>query len=1643
MKRERADEELSRARKPGALARRLGRGTWLPRDLRSLLRSAVGEDGALELRALVMREPTRTYDAFDGISERAVRRLVRKLLPSIADATESAWRALERRPFGIGAARRPFRCTPDCRISLGARGSWLLRTAHLLGEYDRDITWVATYAGHVRTWGADDDIGWLLAGALDLGSPDSDAVLRILQASATGEHEVATMGRHVIRALLGSSRPEAWEFVEHLLLAARRQEGLRQSILEAADESHPEAFRHILRSILEHDLCRFSSVVRAADTWFGYEWGAGQSSETRAAIETALGFLEDPSSARTTLGAGEPGAVHLALWSLAFVDVGSAIPAAAALLEDERVERRFVATHFLAETQWKAAWVELCRVLNDPHLRVAATAVAPLSLWVDSTLVGSAAVLTDLEKLRERVGKRKQEVEPLVWPWCNASLEMATVSRAIVRHRRGAGIADLRDRVAELETHERLWFLRELAGITPPLDASRPQEPKRLEGEALSLALLLIGDRSQDVREGSFDVLANTPIGAEEIERLIELLRRKSGNLRNRCIRRLLILDESARLDVARRLIEDSDAQRRLAGLELLQGLAQDDRHAEDARAQVRARLAGGWSPDDLEAKSVERILGEGSAREADEPFLGLVDLASVRAWPDPREREVELHTPAARACVEALCGLILRHRDEEVPGPFGGVRPLLDTDPSPWTITEVNGPEVLEDALPLAATWRDWFHERGEECRDQDGLELVRAVLARPEDPEWEGPAARNAIEVSRSVCPRMVRALLRWGIYWEQPRASFAFLVDGFEDAVAALTDQDFRELAIERPRRADGRRPARRACDEKFQRARILAEQLDALRKACPSLLEDEERRRSYALRRWVDARASERGSDVGRLTGPLDFVEAHRAGLFDGDAARELTHLIVDRLGRKHTSRWIGGLTRRKAPAELADSSELVGAIDRIRRRVVELECERGDRETSASRAAVRLSWSGGLEVLAQALPALGRAKFARGARELPSVLSRKDTLSHLVFCSAPRDEDTRDAFADWIRDAKVPQGRLLELATYAPQWAEHVDHVLEWPGLVDAVWWLHAHTKENLWLAEEQKLAWAAAISERTPLIADDLVEGAVDVPWFTRAFRELGIERWRALSRAAEYASTSGGHKRAELFANAMIGEITREQILERISDKRHQDSVRALGLVPLATGSDRPADLLDRYRRLQAFQRESRAFGSQRQQSERRAAAIALDNLARTANFEDPLRLQWAMEQEALGDLAKGPVRVAVEDVELQLSIDGDGKPVQSVTRAGRKLKSVPAKLRKDAAIVEFKARVQELRRQSSRVASALEHAMVAGATFRGAELQQLLGNPILAPSLSRLVFVGAGRMGYPAEDGRALVDHAGGSEPVDPSTALRIAHPHDLLASGDWPAWQHECFARERIQPFKQVFRELYPVTASELDASLGSRRYAGHQVNPRQALALLRTRGWTIRPGDGVSNTSHSDGVTAFLGFDLPFYTPAEIEGLTLESVGFTKRGSWTIIEIADVPPRFFSETMRDIDLVVSVAHCGGVDPEACASTVEMRAALVRESCRLLDLPNVQVRSQNVIVEGSRATYSIHLGSGVAAVLGGPILVIVAVHSQHRGRLFLPFADDDPRTAEVLSKVLLLARDEKIQDPSILAQIRDARL
>ena len=82
--------------------------------------------------------------------------------------------------------------------------------------------------------------------------------------------------------------------------------------------------------------------------------------------------------------------------------------------------------------------------------------------------------------------------------------------------------------------------------------------------------------------------------------------------------------------------------------------------------------------------------------------------------------------------------------------------------------------------------------------------------------------------------------------------------------------------------------------------------------------------------------------------------------------------------------------------------------------------------------------------------------------------------------------------------------------------------------------------------------------------------------------------------------------------------------------------------------------------------------------------------------------------------------------------------------------------------------------------------------------------------------------------------------------------------------------------------------------------------------------------------------------------------------------------------------------------------------------------------------------------VLFSGKLASYRIHLGSGVIHIMPGSYLCIVpAPDTKTTGKLYLPFADTDRKTSEILSKLLLLLNDHKIKDESILAQIqsRDA--
>jgi hypothetical protein len=705
-----------------------------------------------------------------------------------------------------------------------------------------------------------------------------------------------------------------------------------------------------------------------------------------------------------------------------------------------------------------------------------------------------------------------------------------------------------------------------------------------------------------------------------------------------------------------------------------------------------------------------------------------------------------------------------------------------------------------------------------------------------------------------------------------------------------------------------------------------------------------------------------------------------------------------------------------------------------------------------------------------------LTELGKGKLKKQRWYWNRGESRPEVLSHLVKITRPAEGDTPESFIKAIAPLReaglIDDGRLAELAFLAPQWLTHIEAALQWPGFAEGVYWYLAHMsyadtsgvddggedepdedaaeataaassngdsdEDEDAQPRERRSTFEKIVAERTPLTDEQRRQGAIDVIWFRRTYEQLGKKRWDALAEAGKFASSSQQAAKAQLIGDVILGKASKAKLIADIRKKKLKNQVRLLGLFPLPEAAEpRRKELADRYKVLQEYQRYARGLSAMSKPDALQAVDIGLSNLASTAGFPDALRMTWALEADSLADLRKGPITATADGVTATLALNSDAKPELTYSKGDKPLKSAPPNVRKNKKVAELIERNTELKRSASRVKQSLETMLCRGDTFSGEELKQLAVHPLIWPLLSRLVLVGEGIMGYPDKGGAVLRSYAGKLEPIKKNETLRIAHCHDLWASDKWPDWQHECFTAERVQPLKQVFRELYLVSKQEKSDATISRRYAGQQINPRQAFALFGQRGW--RTEDGVEKTFYDLGLNVYVGFQGGWGSPTDVEGLTLESVNFHKRGEHKPVKLVDVPPRVFSEVMRDLDLVVSVAHRGGVDPEASASTVEMRATLVEETCALLSIENAKIKNSHVFIKGDMAEYTVHLGSGIVHRQPGGSVCIVAVGAQHRGRLFLPFADDDPRTAEVISKVLLLAKDSEIQDPTILEQLR----
>ncbi|MBQ9518597.1 MAG: DUF4132 domain-containing protein, partial [Firmicutes bacterium] len=670
-------------------------------------------------------------------------------------------------------------------------------------------------------------------------------------------------------------------------------------------------------------------------------------------------------------------------------------------------------------------------------------------------------------------------------------------------------------------------------------------------------------------------------------------------------------------------------------------------------------------------------------------------------------------------------------------------------------------------------------------------------------------------------------------------------------------------------------------------------------------------------------------------------------------------------------------------------------------------VLDAELSRGDTPTVFSPYIRHISRIYGAENFVKILNALGSEPLVRngGYSYYSGDSSKRGTLSSLLKCCIP-DPCSPENEINIIKASGISKKRLTEAAMYSTDWLETIGKVLGEEGFVSGCYYFIAHTNDVH--SEMQK----AMIAKYTPLTMDELNSGAFDVSWFKEVYAQLGEKDFDNIYAAAKYISDGAKHSRARKYADAALGKFKKADTEKQIKDKRNKDLLMAYPLIPYKNEKD----IKERYLFIQSFLKESKQFGAQRRASEKLACETAVKNMATMLGYPDETRLILTVEGGIAEDMKDLFVPAAADDIIAYIAVDETGKADIVCEKDGKTLKSVPARLKKNERINALKEAKKTLNDQRSRLIKMLESAMESESVFKHGELIKMFKSPVAKSCADRLVFKSGDKFGFFAD----FADMGDKEE-------LLIAHPYHLYKAGVWRQWQEKLFGEKVKQPFKQVFRELYIKTAEENDCAR-SLRYSGNQINPQRTAACLKGRGWIADYENGLQKIYYKENIIAGIFALADWFSPSDIEEPTLEYVVFTDRKNFGEKKIKDIPDVVFSEVMRDVDLAVSVAHAGGVDPEMSHSTVEMRRALAELTADMLALKNVEFTENHALIKGDRAEYSLHLGSGVVHIKGGAMLNILPVHSQQRGRIFLPFVDDDPKTAEILSKMIMLSEDKK---------------
>jgi len=1581
---------------------------------------------------------------------------------------QRVWDIAYQFPYSYSYSRRPFRSpNPEDYRAKQLRILKRLRSFYNVGVGALSVEEQFQYAFYK---GGEEDFFVVVL------SENPDTYYPLFEEIFLGEHEIGGVCESLIKAALMVKDARYHTLVEKLLLAAQLQEGLRQTILESLDETTIPVLQRFIALILEHNLTRFSSVVRAVDVWFGFGWEAPQQAVVKRTLELAQTYLADLDKAREAVSSKDNVERYVALWAVAVYNVQEALSLATEALNNTQTsyEACVAVLYFMYQTQKKTSEIL-------PFAEKYFGIEPAWDYWILQNLPKGEIPQELFEKMRtaaHKLPKDGKNFEGLGFRWLNFTVKPLDIYQSVLKVANEQQQQILAGELAEIPVDVRHILLDD---IFPVLSRGRysyySEEEKNLPPEDYpadswqrTLVRTALNDKGPYVVSKAMEILRKVPLVQDDILALEQVLSRKNKEQRKESVALLVKQPEAVLKDSTSRMIVSKNADQRLAALEILTVLQEEGRLTDYVTEQVEAYKGRKFSKNEqvLMDKLTYNPKTATELRYDLTNGFGVINLDNLTSFDLPKpqfdkERKEKkggflfdklVNIQKVGEGVSELLALWRANKDYEYQ--YEGYQGATETTLLGNVIRrqhkgkdDETPMEILED-LPLADLWKGW-HEKYQfneveyyfakrycgnlyyENAIPQGLDDYLAMYYPDFKVRFEGQVHSYYGEARRA------ESLLGYlmNAYSEDRALLASFKLSVFEDALATFPKEkrgenfkcrysslSWDEVIINYAAvvyfGSDGDFPYY-TDDQLFRLWQILyylyiegKKDLDAQKNTIKDVL-------PY-VRNFVRREERLPGINEGLLQ--LTLMLYNKGRLTTDD-------LIFFCLLNEELFAMAQGAENhfsRRLPKWIKDTLTFPEILlEQVKTNMLQVELQRGDLPTDASVYISSLSQIEGAQYFFEALERMGKEPFAKG---YGSGVSKRFTFSRILEVSQPSATDTFTAFKKHLDEVKLDKKRLVEAACYAPHWTEWIGDYLKIKSFREAIWWFIAHTTDYM-DAEKETI-----VSQYSSVPRDDFQRGAIDVDWYHRVHKAVGKEGWKLIQESAKYLSEGMGYRRVKLYSAVLTGEIKLSEVIQKITEKRDKDYVMALGLVPINKKKEEE-DLVSRYNLLQTFLKESKQFGQQRQESEKNAVEIGLDNLSRNAGYEDSIRFSWAMEAKATQQIMEKSTLV-IDDTQLQLVVDEEGKADIIVTKGDKTLKSIPDKYKKSKEVEALKEGKTYLTKQYSRTRLSLEQAMLSQTLFTVAELHRIMEHPVVKAMLSKLVLFNPETQASGFWQDGHLLNAEGDKVTLKADDKLLIAHPSHLFYAVQWDLYQKYLFDKELKQPFKQVFRELYIPTKDELETSNRSERYQGHQVQPQKTVALLRGRGWTVNYEEGLQRVYHKEGFRATIYAAADWYTPSDVEAPTLEYVVFYSLKDGKEVPMKEINPVIFSEVMRDVDLVVSVAHVGGVDPEASHSTMQMRAALARESARLFKLTNVEVKERHILVKGKLGEYSIHLGSGMVS-RGGLQLSILAVQSQHRGRVFLPFVDDDPKSAEIISKMHLLAEDDKIKDPTILRQIK----